>query len=234
MTLPIAILAGGLATRLRPITEQIPKALVPVQGEPFVNHQLRLLAGNGFKNVFFLIGYKGEEIVQVVGDGSQFGLNVNYIADGPLLLGTGGAVARAVPYLGEEFAVIYGDSWLDFDYAGAIQKFHSENRAALMTVFKNGGRWDGSNVHFDGAEILAYSKKNISPDMAYIDYGFSVFTKSVFSDIPLDRRTDLADICESLVEVGQLAGYEVTNRFYEVGSFQGLFDFEAFLAGERK
>ena len=160
MTLPIAILAGGLATRLRPVTETIPKALVPVNGEPFAHLLLRLLSRNGFKEAHFLIGYRGEEIVQSVGDGSRFGIKVGYVHDGPTLLGTGGAIARAVPSLGKEFAVIYGDSWLDFDYQAAIQHFVSDGRPALMTVFKNEGQWDTSNVEFNGHEIAAYSKKH--------------------------------------------------------------------------
>ncbi len=234
MTLPIAILAGGLATRLRPITETIPKAIVPVRGEPFAHHLLRLLSRNGFEQAYFLIGYKGEDIVNAVGDGSAFGIKVGYVADGPTLLGTGGAIARAIPSLGDMFAVIYGDSWLDFDYQAAVRQFQADRRPALMTVYGNQGQWDTSNVEFDGQEIIAYSKKNRSSRMGYIDYGFSLFRSSVFKDVPIDRPTDLADVCERLAQAHQLAGYEVKNRFYEVGSFAGLADFETHLAGDHR
>ena len=144
----IAILAGGLATRLSPLTETMPKALVPVAGEPFAFHQLRLLARNGFRHAVFLIGHMGERIVEAVGRGEAFGIDVRYVVDGPVLLGTGGALAQARPTLGDPFAVIYGDLWLDFDYAAAIARFEQDSRPALMTVFRNAGRWDLAMSNF--------------------------------------------------------------------------------------
>jgi NDP-sugar pyrophosphorylase family protein len=227
VTLPVAILAGGLATRLRPITETIPKALVEVAGEPFAFHQLRLLAGNGFREAIFLTGYRGEQIEAAVGDGSRFGLSVRYVPDSPILLGTGGAIARAIPALGTEFAVIYGDSWLEFDYAAALDAFRQDGRPALMTVFRNEGAWDASNTEYDGSEILAYTKRDRTPAMRHIDYGFSVFRADVFGGLPFDAPTDLTAILEDLVRARQLAAFEVTQRFYEVGSFRGLTEFEA-------
>ncbi len=232
MTLPVAILAGGLATRLRPVTATIPKALVPVRGEPFAFHQLRLLAHNGFKRAIFLTGYLGEMVTEAVGDGSAFGMEVSYVADGPVLLGTGGALARALPALGPQFAVIYGDSWLEFDYRAAINHFERDGRPALMTVFRNEGSWDTSNVLLQDGEILAYSKANRTPAMQHIDYGFSLFRQDVLRDVPTDRPTDLATVFEALAATGQLAGYEVHQRFYEVGSFAGLADLEAHLGKE--
>src|ERR1700712_357416 len=123
MTVPVAILAGGLATRLRPMTETVPKALIEVANQPFAFHQLRLLARNGFNEAVFLTGYRGGQIADAVGDGRRFGLAVRYVPDGRTLLGTGGAIGRALPHLGESFAVIYGDSWLDFDYQAAVAAF---------------------------------------------------------------------------------------------------------------
>ena len=116
MTLPVAILAGGLATRLRPITEKIPKSLVDVAGEPFIVRQLDYLFRQRVRDVVLCIGYLGEMIEAVVGDGSRFGLRVSYSIDGPILLGTGGALRRAAPLLGEAFFVLYGDSYLPVDY----------------------------------------------------------------------------------------------------------------------
>jgi NDP-sugar pyrophosphorylase family protein len=230
VTIPVAILAGGLATRLRPITETVPKALVEVAGEPFAFHQLRLLARNGFTEAIFLTGYRGEQIASAVGDGHRFGLNVRHVPDGPTLLGTGGAIARALPNLGERFAVIYGDSWLDFDYRAALAAFTHDGRPALMTVFRNEGNWDTSNVELHNGVLLRYSKRMRTPEMRHIDYGFSLFRADVFRDLPLDQPTDLAIVFETLADRGQLAAFEVHQRFYEVGSFAGLAEFEAHLA----
>jgi NDP-sugar pyrophosphorylase family protein len=230
VTIPVAILAGGLATRLRPLTESVPKALVEVAGEPFAFHQLRLLARNGFAKAVFLTGYRGEQISSAVGDGHRFGLDVCHVPDGPTLLGTGGAIARALPHLGERFAVIYGDSWLEFDYQGAIAAFTREGRPALMTVFRNEGSWDTSNVELREGEILSYSKRTRTPRMRHIDYGFSVFRADVFRDLPPDQPTDLATVFEVLADRGQLAAFEVHQRFYEVGSFAGLAELEAHFA----
>ena len=229
---PIAVLAGGLATRLRPLTETIPKAMIPVKGEPFAHHLLRLLARNGFEEAVFLIGYKGEDIINSIGNGKKFGINVRYVADGPQLLGTGGALSRASPSLSDTFAVVYGDSWLDFDYQSAFRAFEEDGRPALMTIFRNHGKWDTSNVEYNGQEIIAYSKNNRTPQMSYIDYGFSILKSEVFAEAPADRPFDLSEIFEALARNGQLAGYEVTRRFYEVGSFTGIADLEAHLAGD--
>ena len=231
MTLPIAILAGGLATRLRPLTETIPKALVEVAGEPFAFHQLRLLARHGFRDAVFLTGYLGERIEEAVGDGSRFGLRVRYVPDGPVLLGTGGAIVRALPSLGPAFAVIYGDSWLDFDYQAAVAAFQADGRPGLMTICRNDDPAHANNVEFEASEILAYSKTARTPRMRHIDYGFSVFLAEVFAGLPTDAPTDLAAVTQDLAARGLLIGFEVHNRFHEVGSFSGLADFEAHFAG---
>jgi N-acetyl-alpha-D-muramate 1-phosphate uridylyltransferase len=230
VTLPVAILAGGFATRLRPLTETVPKALVEVAGEPFAFHQLRLLARNGFTEAIFLTGYRGEQIAAAVGDGHRFGLTVRYVPDGPALLGTGGAIARALPQLGERFAVIYGDSWLDFDYQAAVASFVQDRRPALMTVFRNEGSFDTSNVELCNGEIGIYSKRARTPRMRHIDYGFSLFCADVFRGLPPDQPTDLADVFERLAANRQLAAFEVHQRFYEVGSFAGLAELEAHFA----
>jgi NDP-sugar pyrophosphorylase family protein len=231
VSLAVAILAGGLATRLRPLTEAIPKALVEVAGEPFAFHQLRLLARNGFNEAVFLTGYRGEQIVAAVGDGSRFGLTVRYMPDGPKLLGTCGAIARALPELGEEFGVIYGDSWLDFDYQAAVRTFVSDGRPGLMTVFRNEGNWDTSNVEFRDGEIVAYGKRVRTPAMRHIDYGFSIFRAEAFLDLSCAEVADLSTTFEAMANRGALAAFEVHERFYEVGSFAGLAELEAHFAG---
>jgi NDP-sugar pyrophosphorylase family protein len=223
-------LAGGLATRLHPVTETLPKALIPVAGEPFAFHQLRLLARKGLRRAVFLVGYLGERIVEAVGDGRRFGVEVDYVFDGPQLLGTGGAIAAALPRLGDAFFVLYGDSYLECDYLAAEKAFLSSRKPALMTVFLNEGRWDTSNVEFAEGRILRYSKVTRTPRMRHIDYGLGAFRKDVFADVPHDRPTDLATIYEQLAAAGDLAAYEATQRFYEVGSFSGITELEQHLA----
>lgn len=226
--LPVAILAGGLATRLRPITETIPKALVDVVGEPFICRQLAYLHEQGIQDVVLCIGYLGEMIQAVVGDGARFGLKVTYSSDGPVLLGTGGALRQALPLLGKEFFVLYGDSFLPVGFAPVEKAFWESGKAALMTVLKNGDRWDKSNVIFSGGELLEYNKKVPRPEMTFIDYGLGVLASHVLEDYVDGEAFDLAEVYHALSMRGQLAGYEVHERFYEIGSNGGLKETEVY------
>jgi NDP-sugar pyrophosphorylase family protein len=226
---PVAILAGGLSTRLRPLTDKTPKALLPVAGEPFLIHQLRLLRGNGFRRVVLCVGYLGEMIAAEIGDGSDIGLQINYSFDSPNLLGTGGALKRALPKLDEKFVVIYGDSYMPVDYGAIVEAFVSSGKPALMTVFKNESQWDASNVEFEDRKILRYDKRLRTARMHYIDYGVAVLTAAVFAPFPNDVPLDLADVYSRLVNDKQMAAYEVKQRFYEIGSRQGLAELDSLL-----
>jgi NDP-sugar pyrophosphorylase family protein len=222
MTAPVAILAGGLATRLRPITETIPKSLVEVCGEPFIAHQLRLLRSRGIEEVVLCIGYLGEQIEKVIGTGSAFGLRVSYSFDGPQLLGTGGAVMRALDLLADDFFVLYGDSYLLCDYQAVLASFRASGLQGLMTVYRNDGQFDTSNVEYQAGTIRRYDKKVLTPAMRHIDYGLGVFRRESFADVPRGQKFDLASHFQNLLARGQLAGYEITERFYEIGSITGL------------
>jgi NDP-sugar pyrophosphorylase family protein len=226
---PIAILAGGLATRLRPVTEKIPKALIRVAGQPFLAHQLRLLSRAGLQKVVLCVGYRGEMIEEEFSDGSSFGVKMSYSYDGPELLGTGGAVKNALPLLGQQFLVLYGDSYLPIDYAEPVRAFAASGKTGLMTLFQNEGRWDTSNVLFNEGLIASYTKRSPSPEMRHIDYGLGVFSALAFSSWPNGRPFDLADVYQELIARGELAGYEVNQRFYEIGSPSGLAELDAFL-----
>jgi len=223
MDLPIAILAGGLATRMRPMTESVPKSLLPVTGEPFIRHQLRLLVHKGCKHVVLCTGYLGEQIRAEVGDGADYGLQVDYSTDWPDLLGTGGALKKALPLLGSAFLVLYGDSYLDIAYADAEEYFLRSRKQGLMTVYRNNNQYDVSNVVFRQGEIFAYDKKQRTPEMEYIDYGLGALKASVLAAWP-ERAFDLADVYTSLAKERQLAGLEAFERFYEIGSVAGLDD----------
>ena len=227
--LPVAILAGGLATRLRPITTSIPKALVEVAGEPFIAHQLRYLKAQGISEVVLCTGYLGEMIEALVKDGAAFGVNVKYSPDGEKLLGTGGALRQALSLLSEEFFVLYGDSFLPVDFKAVETDFHQSHQPALMTVLKNEDRWDKSNVIFKESQIVEYNKAETKPDMHFIDYGLGVLKKSVLQAYPANEVFDLAAVYHQLSIAGQLAGHEVHERFYEIGSFEGLKETEEFL-----
>jgi NDP-sugar pyrophosphorylase family protein len=220
--LPIAILAGGLATRLRPVTETIPKALIEIAGEPFLGHQLRLLSRGGIRHAVLCVGYLGEQIREYAGDGSAFGLRVDYAFDGPHLLGTAGAIRQALPLLGDAFLVVYGDSYLPCDYGAVAQAFLVSGKLALMTVYRNAGQWDSSNVEFSEGRILAYDKANRTPRMHHIDYGLGVFRRQAFAAVPGNRPHDLAALYQSLLRQGELAAWESPQRFYEIGSQEGI------------
>lgn len=223
--LPVVILAGGLATRLRPLTEKTPKALVEINGEPFLAHQLRLLRAAGIERAVLCTGYLGEKIRAWLGSGEQFGLRVEYSRDWPVLRGTAGAVRKALRLAGPRFFVLYGDSYLPCDYAQVQRAFEAAGKPALMTIHANEGRWDASNVEFVGGRLLAYDKKNRTPRMNYIDYGLGVFAAEAFDD-PV---SDLALLYQHLLERGELGAFEVPQRFYEIGSFQGMEELSEYL-----
>jgi NDP-sugar pyrophosphorylase family protein len=225
--LPVAILAGGLATRLGSLTEKMPKSLVAIDGEPFVAHQLRLLQRRGIERVILCVGHLGEQIERAIGDGMSFGVQVTYSYDGAKLQGTAGAIRTALPKLGESFFVMYGDSYLACDYAAVQQEFLRGGMLGLMTVFLNDGQWDTSNVEFEAGRILAYSKKNRTARMRHIDYGLGVFRAEAFART---QATDLADVYADLLQAGELAAVEVRERFYEIGSPAGLQEMKNFLS----
>jgi len=227
--MPVAILAGGLATRLRPITEKIPKSLVAVAGRPFLAHQLELLHSHGLRRAVLCVGYLGEMIQHDFGDGSAFGVRLEYSFDGPKLLGTGGAIKHALSLLGDDFFVLYGDSYLPVDYAPIADFFRHSGKPGCMTVYRNEGRYDTSNVVFRDGEIVDYDKKHRRQEMQHIDYGLSLFKATVFDSYAPDQPFDLAEVMGKLVHDKQLAGYEVRERFYEMGSPAGLAELESLL-----
>lgn len=221
MSLPVAVLAGGLATRLGPITSRIPKSLVDVGGRPFAEHQVELLARHGFEDLVFLVGHLGEMVRDTVGDGSRLGVRIRYVFDGPLAQGTGGAIRAAIPELGDAFLVVYGDSYLDCEYQAVEQVFVTSGKSGLMTVCRNDDQWDRSNVLMADGRIIRYDKVAKTSDMRHIDYGLGAFKASAFAGRP-DHGFDLASVYQDLLANDDLAGFEVPTRFYEIGSPAGL------------
>jgi NDP-sugar pyrophosphorylase family protein len=227
--LPAVILAGGLATRLRPLTETIPKSLIEVAGRPFLWHQLQLLKRHGIRHVVMAVGYRGEQIQDMYGDGSKLGIRLEYSFDGPVLLGTAGAICKALNLLPERFFVLNGDSYLNCDYHAVEASFRHSNLPGLMTVYRNDGLYDRSNVEYDGSKILRYDKRRRTAAMRHIDYGLGAFHRSVFAALPAGEKCDLAIVYQRLLYEKNLAAFEVHERFYEIGSFEGLRDTELLL-----
>lgn len=223
--LSLAILAGGLATRLHPITQTIPKALVPVVGEPFLAHQIRLLARYGVHDIILCVGHLGNQVEEVFGDGSHFKVRLRYSYDGAQLRGTAGALRQALPLLGQSFLVLYGDSYLDIDYAAVSKKFMDGNAVALMTVIENSQGTEPSNVWFENQRVVAYNKKTPQPEMRYIDYGLSAYQAECLEKY---EGNDLSDLQSKLAEQGLLAGFEVAVPYHEIGSHRGLKALESY------
>lgn len=225
----LALLAGGLATRLRPLTTHLPKALIPIANKPFIEQQLILIANQGFKQIVICAGFLGEQIQSCVGNGERFGLSIEYSFDGDPLLGTGGALKKALPLLSDTFVVMYGDSFLPTSFAPIINYFKQSDAMGLMTVFRNNGLWDKSNVEFSAGRILNYDKKNMTPQMHYIDYGFGLFRQQALADFPENGFFDLSLVYQQLLQRQQLAAVEVKERFYEIGSLNGIKDLEKYI-----
>lgn len=225
---------GGLGKRLGALTQGRPKPLVDVCGKPFFTYQLELMKAQGFRRFLLLVGYRAEQIEEYFGDGRRFGVSIEYRYDGETLLGTGGAIKRAADALDEDFLLLYGDSFMDIDFAEVLYRYwrgKKEGCRALMCVFENGDRLETSNVLFRGGKLLLYDKRNPTPDMDYVDYGVSMFERSLFLDAP-EGPFDIALLQNALSVSNQLASCEVTRRFYEIGSPESLSAFTAY-AGQR-
>lgn len=225
MSLPVAIVAGGLATRMRPLTERIPKILIDIAGRSFAERQIELLRHAGLDRIVFCLGYLGEQVEAALGDGSRWQMKFTYVFDGDRLVGTGGAVRGALPQLGRAFFVMYGDSYLECDFADIERSFVASGKTGLMTVYRNDNRWDKSNVRYEQGRIIRYDKNSSDPDMRHIDYGLGVLTPEAFA--PGDGFLDLAVVYQQLIARDALAGYEVQQRFYEIGSHEGLEELRA-------
>ena len=228
---PAAILAGGLATRLGETVAALPKALVPVAGRPFIDHQLALLRAEGVRRVVLCVQHLATAIEAHLGDGAAHGLSVVYSRDGLRLLGTGGALRRALPLLGDACFVLYGDSYLEAPLAPIVGALDASDAWGVMTVLRNDGRWDQSNAHVANGRLVRYDKRAPSADMAHIDWGLALLRREAVARIPAETPYDLSDLYRDLVDEERMIGFEVTRRFYEIGSPEGLAETRALLEG---
>jgi N-acetyl-alpha-D-muramate 1-phosphate uridylyltransferase len=228
MKIQVVILAGGRATRLGELTKNRPKSLVEIQGKPFLAYQLELLKDHEISDIVLCIGHLGGQIRKAFGDGSNYGVHLTYsLEDEPL--GTAGALKNAAPYLNDTFLVIYGDSYLLLDFVKIYAYFLTQQKLSLDTVFRNNDAFDASNIVIRDNMVEGYSKSEKTPDMVYIDCGAVIFRKEVLQLIPENHFYSLEELFLRLIEKEQLLAFEVKERFYEIGSPQGLKDFEAFI-----
>ena len=227
--LPVAILAGGLATRLHSLTTNIPKALIKVSGQPFIFHQLKYLRYQGIKKVIICIGHLGKMIESYVGNGSRFDLKVSYSSDEDQLVGTGGAIKKALSLLGDQFFILYGDTFLPITFSDIEKAFLISNKSCLMTVLKNNNKWDKSNVLFKKDLLIEYNKKKPTTKMKYIDYGLSVVSADIFDMYSSNTFLDLSTVFEQLSAQNQLEGFKVSKRFYEIGTPRSLQETEKYV-----
>lgn len=229
-----AILAGGLATRLRPLTANLAKAMLPIAGKPFLEHQLGLLRRGGIRDIVLCVGYLGGQLESYFGDGANFGVHLAYSREGDTLRGTGGALRQAEPLLAEDFVVLYGDSYLPLDYADLFRHARSSNLPATMVVYHNQDRWDRSNVLVIHDRVAVYSKTARCPGIEYIDAGATVLRKSTLAMLPEQSPVGLNLLQQELATKGLLGAYQSSERFYEIGSFSGLAELEQMLAASSR
>jgi N-acetyl-alpha-D-muramate 1-phosphate uridylyltransferase len=225
----VAILAGGLATRLRPLTEKFPKALIDIHGKPFIEYQLELICQQGFQDVVLCVGYEGKQIEDYIRSNIKLGLSIQFSYDGDTLLGTGGSIKKAFPLLSDPFIVLYGDSYLLADYQSILQRFLSDTQhTALMTVYENADLYDKSNVVFEKEKLVRYDKKSKTSAMRHIDWGLGIIKKAAlegYNTLPFD----LAELYTNLSKQQKLMGVEIFQRFYEIGSYTGIEEFKKFV-----
>jgi N-acetyl-alpha-D-muramate 1-phosphate uridylyltransferase len=224
----IAILAGGLATRLRPLTDKIPKSLVPIHGKTFLEYQLDFLKAGGVTDIVLCIGHMGEQIEEYFGNGSEYGVRIKYSREGKIQLGTAGALKKAESLLEDEFFIMYGDSYLFLDFGTLMCYFLNQNKLALMTVYKNQGRYDKSNTEVEGNLVRRYSKQEKTEAMVYIDYGVNILRKKALKLVPADQPYPLEELFPQLIAQNEILAYEIKERFYEIGSPEGLAEFKKY------
>jgi N-acetyl-alpha-D-muramate 1-phosphate uridylyltransferase len=229
----LVIIAGGLATRLRPLTVSIPKSLIEIDGKPFIDYQMGTLYEQGIKDVVLCLGHLGDQIERYLGNGNKFGLNILYSYETQKLLGTAGAIKNAENLLDDKFFVMYGDSYLFLDFSMVSAYFNRFNKPGLMTVFKNSDLYDRSNIVVQGNFIKIYDKKQKWDGMDYIDYGALILRKTLLKMVPVHKAYSLEELLVPLVKEHQILAYEVKKRFYEIGSLNGIDEFTKYVKGRK-
>ncbi len=228
-----AILAGGLGTRLGRLTQTIPKPMIPVNGRPFLEHEIGLLKRSGISDFVLCIGHLGEQVEDHFGNGSRWGVRVRYSYDGPKLMGPAGALKGAEPLLKECFFVTYGDAYLRADYRNIMRALLDSGRLGLMTVYENHNRYGRSDVVVRGGHVVRYDKKSRGRGMDWVNFGVSAFRKRALALIPSERECKEEEFYGELIKRDELLAFTVEERFYEIGSPRALKEFERFISSQR-
>lgn len=232
----VAILAGGLGTRLGALTERRPKSMVPVHGRPFLEHQIARLREHGVTDIVVCVGHLAESIRAYFGDGTRVGVRMRYSDEGDRRLGTAGALKWAEPTLADRFLVLFGDSYLTLDSRAVMDAFEQSGRLALMTVWRNDG-YERSDVALDGDRVAAYGASSDagaageSVRLTHINYGLSAVRRTSLASLTHGRPSSLQEFYAPMIRRGELGAFEVRHRYYEIGSPRGLEEFERLTAG---
>lgn len=233
--IPFLILAGGKGSRLGDLSKDIPKAMIEIGGEPFIAHVLRLLRREGVRRVVLLVEHFAKQIEDYVQDGAGFGLAVSYSRDGDSDLGTGGAVKKALEYVDQDLAVMYGDTYLDISMPTVYTAFKSSGLGAMMALLENNNQWAPSNVEFDELQgkVLKYDKKKPTNNMRFIDYGLSFFSRDLLETHCKNLKKtsfDMGDLFKAMAKKKELAGFAVNRRFYDIGTIENMIETRAYLS----
>lgn len=223
-------MAGGLATRLRPLTNDIPKSLILIQGKPFLQYQIELLTRYDIKDIVLCVAYMGKKIEDYFGDGNKFGVKITYSYEKNKLLGTGGALKLVEPYLNENFFLLWGDSYVRLNYK-EMHDFHLKNTNdfdVTIAIFYNIRNYDKSNIIYERGRIKKY-EKNSKDEMKYIDAGIMVFNKKILKRIPSGKVFQIEDLFHKLAKEEKLKPFLIKKRYYEIGSLKGLNQFKKFV-----
>lgn len=223
------ILAGGLGTRLRPLTLDVPKPMVPVAGRPFLDYELRLLTRNGFHDFVICVGYRADQIERYFGNGSELGISIAYSNDGEKQLGPSGALTNAAKLLKNEFMVTYGDAFLQMNYRDFEESFRSSGKLGMMAVLDNHNSFGNSDIVVKDGLVVEYDKTNQKPEMTWINFGATMLQKRALGVIPASTVLEEEQFYRALIAKRELAAFVTTNRFYEIGTIPALREFEKFV-----
>jgi N-acetyl-alpha-D-muramate 1-phosphate uridylyltransferase len=226
----VAVIAGGKGTRLFPLTKDLPKPMVPVNGKPFLEYEINLLKNNGISDFVFCVGYLGRVIQGYFGDGEELGVRIRYSFDGEKPLGVIGALKSAEPLLEESFFMTYADCYLRADYENAMRKFRNSGRLGLMFVYENRDKYGKSDVEVKDGYVVNYDKKNNTPNMTFINYGATALRKKSLDLVPGDQEFGEEEFFGRLIKDRELLAHVVTERFYEIGTKESLKEFQEFIS----
>lgn len=228
------ILAGGMGTRLRPLTDKVPKTMVMVLGKPFLERQIELMKAGGIEEFVLCVGYRAEQVREHFGDGSGLGVGVTYSYDGPRLLGAAGALKKAEGMFRDRFFVTYGDAYLRIDYRAMMKAFVASGKLGMMAVYHNMNRHGHSDLEVEDGAVVRYDKKAAGRGLEWINFGVSALRREALERVPEGVEFGEEEFYGDLIKRDELAAFPVRHRFYEIGNPTSLNEFERFLRSAKR